>query len=236
MTEENSSEPTVKPADDSGTESGENLESGEASGPHSIGEAVEAMSPDQAATFRLARLAAIHALFWILALGLFAAADSWRILSDFAFASFFSLVTGVLAGLVTTTLIHEWGHYVGARRSKGAYTIPEKPGVFVYDWDFRNNSVDQFHTMSIAGSIGGAVALILVWTLLPADTIGRIAVHAGAIAGFVFAAVIEWPILKRTRAGADPMTELGKIDQAVLTRAFGAATLAGVVTLLLYMP
>jgi hypothetical protein len=138
--------------------------------------------------------------------------------------------------VVTTTLIHEWFHYLGARRSKGAYTIPDKLGVFVYDWDFKNNNIAQFHTMSIAGSVGGAISLVLVWTLLPADTVGRVAVHAGALAGFVFGAVIEWPVLKHTRAGADPMTELGKIDQAVLTKASVAATIAGLLTLFFYMP
>ena len=111
----------------------EDAQPADVEGPQSISEAVEAMSSEQAATFRLVRLGGVHLMFWILALGLFAAADSWRMLSDFGFASFLSLVTGVLAGVVTTTLIHEWFHYLGARRSKGAYTIPDKLGVFVYD-------------------------------------------------------------------------------------------------------
>jgi hypothetical protein len=204
--------------------------------PRSVSEAVAAMSPEQAASFRLLKLAGVHLFVWVLVMGLFAAADSWQMLSDFNFASLLSVITGALAGVVTSSLIHEWFHYLGARRSGGDYTIPENLGVFVYDWNFRNNSLAQFHTMSIAGSVGGAVSIVLVWMMLPADTIGRAALHAGVIAGFVFGVWVEWPVLKRTRAGGDPMTELSKIDQGVLTGAFGAASLAGLVILLMYMP
>ncbi|MDZ7782499.1 MAG: hypothetical protein U5K56_05980 [Halioglobus sp.] len=44
---------------------------------------------------------------------------------------------------------------------------------------------------SIAGTVGGALSLLLVWTALPADTLGRAALYGGTVAGFVFAAIVQ---------------------------------------------
>jgi hypothetical protein len=184
---------------------------------------------------RLAKLAAAHGLILLLALCLFAAADSWSVLTGLGIASGLSVVTGILAGLTATTLIHEWFHYLGARRSGGSYDIPGKIGLFVYDWDFASNTVRQFNAMSIAGSVGGAVAIILLWNSVPADTLGRAALRGGAVAGFVFAAIIEWPVLSRTQLSGEPLLELTKINQQVLTRAFIGASIAGVVMTYIFL-
>jgi len=195
-----------------------------------------ALSPQTLRNLRLARLAGIHALVWLLALGLFAAAQSWTLLGGPALATFLVLVTGVLAGLVTANVIHEWFHYLGARLSGGTYDIPRKAGLFVYDWHFDRNSTGQFFTMSIAGSVGSVVSLFLLWNVLPPLDLGAAAVFAGAFAGTIFAFVIEWPVLRRVRFGGEPLAELAKIDGAVLTTAFLSASLAGVVCLLLLAP
>jgi hypothetical protein len=204
--------------------------------PRSLEEAMERMSPATLAKLRLGKLAGLHALVWLLSLGLFAAADSWVLLSGLGVASLLSVIAGVLAGLVVANLIHEWFHFLGAKLSGGRYAIPDKLGLFVYDWHFDRNSTAQFFTMSAAGTVGGAVALVLVFTTIPADTLGRCAVHAGVVAGFVFAAIIEWPVLRRVRFGGDPLTELSKIDQRVLGTAFGGATVAGLLALFMLAP
>ncbi len=203
------------------------------SAPTSLDEALRSLPDDRARALRLFNLAGTHALVLLVAFSLFAAADSWRLLSGLGIASALAIATGALAGITTTTLIHEWFHYLGARSSGGAYGIPEKKGLFVYDWDFAHNTVDQFFRMSIAGTLGGALSLVLLWLTLPADTLGRAAVHGGAVAGFVFASVIEWPVLRRVRFGGEPLAALAKIDQRVLVQAFLVASLAGFSTLLL---
>lgn len=205
-------------------------------GPQSLEEAMESMTETQRGNLRLARIAAAHLLFWLLTMGLFAAADSWHMLSELALASFLSVVTGALAGIATANLIHEWAHFVGARQSGGAYKIPGKIGLFVYDWDFSANSVSQFMTMSKAGTVGGVIAVLLVWWFLPTDTLARAAVFAGAVASFVFGSRIEWPILRRVSDGADPLTELSKIDQGVLWQAFVIASFVGLLTLWVVAP
>ena len=200
-------------------------------GPKTIDDAMASLPPEKKSRLQLMRIAGMHLLVWLVTMGLFAASDSWRMLTDIGMASLMAIVTGALAGVTTTTLIHEWGHFIGAQRSGGQYTIPKKTGLFIYDWDFKHNSVDQFWTMSVAGTIGGAVSLVLIWMLLPPETLARAAVFAGGIAGFAFAARIEWPVLRAVREGSDPLAELSKINERVLQNSLVIATIAGLLTL-----
>src|SRR5262245_26244654 len=62
---------------------------------------------------RLTKLAGTHALVWLAALSLFAAADSWSAISGLAIAGLLCVITGVLAGVTTATLVHEWFHFLG---------------------------------------------------------------------------------------------------------------------------
>lgn len=204
--------------------------------PVTVEQALAAIPPAKLRLLRSLRLAGQHLLVWIVAMGVFAATDSWSLLSGLGLADALAVVTGALAGVITTTLIHEWFHFIGARLSGGAYGIPEKFGLFVYDWDFRRNDTRQFFTMSVAGSVGGALSLLLVWYALPAATPGRAAVFAGTLAGFVFGSVIEWPVLRAVRFGGEPLAELSKIDERVLLRALLSATAAGLLVFYLLAP
>ena len=196
--------------------------------PSSVTEASIEMTPG----LLLARHAGQHLLLVLVTLGLYAAADSWYILTGLGLALLLSIATALLVGISVSTLIHEWFHLLGARLSGGAYHIPAKSGLFVYDWHFAENNVRQFYKMSVAGSIGGALAVLLLWYALPIVSPGRAAVLAGAVASFVFAAVIEWPVLSRTRSSGDPLAELSKITPRVLLRALIAGTAAGGLILL----
>ncbi len=181
----------------------------------------------QSPGLRLARLAGIHLLAWLVALGLFAAADSWSALTGLRLAWVLSIATGILAGLATTTLVHEWFHLLGARLCAATYDIPLRVGLFVYEWSFEKNTLRQFLTMSVAGSVGGALSVALLWLSLPADTAGRTALLAAALGSFAFGSAVEWPVLRRARRSGDPFGELSKIDAGVLGRCFGIALLVG---------
>ena len=184
--------------------------------------------PAKSRGMRLARLASTHALVFVVALSLFAAADSWSTITGLGIATVLCVVTGALAGITITTLVHEWFHYLGARYSGAAYDIPDKQGLFLYNWDFTHNSVRQFLMMSVAGSVGGILALSILWTSVPADSWGRAALQGGAIASVVFAAYIEWPVIRRVRISRDPLAQMSKIDQRVLSRSFAVSSTAGV--------
>lgn len=185
---------------------------------------------------RLAKLAGTHALVFLTALSLFAAADSWSAITGLGIAGLLSVITGALAGITISTLVHEWFHYAGARYSGAAFDIPSRQGLFLYDWDFSSNNLRQFLIMSVAGSIGGLFAVLLLWSAVPADTWGRAALRGAAIASVVFAALIEWPVIQRTRSSHDPLTELSKIDQRLLSRSFVIASISGVVMTLVFVP
>ena len=179
----------------------------------------------------LARHLGFHALLVLLVLALFAAADSWYTLTGLDLAMGLSVVTGLLAGAAIPTLVHEWFHYLGAKVSGGAYTIPQKLGLFVYDWDFKTNNTPQFFTMSLGGTLGSLIAIYALFAALPADSAGRASLLAASVASLGFAGAIEWPVLVRTRRSGNPLAELSKIDLGVLRR---SAAVGGIVGLLTY--
>ena len=156
------------------------------------------------------------------ALGLlcmFAACDSWSSLTGWAVALVLSVLTGFVAGFATTTVLHEWGHLLGAWVSGGRFDIPKHMSFFVYDWKFEENTLRQFYTMSIAGSIGGVLSVLLLATSIVPDNPGRVAVVTGAVASFALGSIIEWPVLRRTLSSGQPLEELAKTDKGVLIRA-----------------
>ncbi|MCB1705845.1 MAG: hypothetical protein KDI17_13335 [Halioglobus sp.] len=189
----------------------------------------ESASQPEQSRMRLAKLARNHGLVFLVAVLSFAAADTWSTLSGLFIADLLCVVTAALAGISITTLAHEWFHFFGARFAKAHINIPTRQGLFVYLWDFGGNSAGQFLIMSIAGSIGGFLAVILLWTTVPADTLGRAVLSSAAVASFVYAAFIEWPVIRRVRFSGDPLAELSKIDKPVLSRSFLVATLSGIV-------
>jgi hypothetical protein len=192
-------------------------------------------TPGLSRRLRLAKLARTHALVLLAALSLFAAADSWYIVTGLGIASLLCMITAILAGITIATLVHEWFHYLGARYCGAHFDIPARQGLFIYDWDFTSNSVRQFLIMSIAGSVGGFLAVILLWNAVPADSWGRAMLRGAAVASIIYAALIEWPVIRRIRSGGDPLTELSKIDKPLLTRSFIFAGGAGIVMTLLVL-
>ncbi len=177
--------------------------------------------------FMLGKQAAIHLAVWLLSFSMFAATDSWAALTGLALATFINILAGIVAGFVTVNLVHEWFHYLGARLISGHYTITSRPGLFVFDWQFDKNSLQQFYVMSIAGNVGGALGVIALYLAISADNAGRVALIAGAFAGFVLAAFIEWPVLIRTRSSGEPLAELGKLSPRALGVATAGSAIAG---------
>ena len=182
---------------------------------------------------RLARFAGVHALLAVAALSLFAAADSWHVVTGLGIAGLLVMATAALAGVTVVTLVHEWFHYLGARYARAAFDIPERLGLFVFTWDFARNSTRQFLTMSYAGTVGSVLALWVLWHSVPADTLGRAVLPGAAFASLVYSALIEWPVVRRVRRGGEPLAELSRIDQALLTRSAYIAAALGIAATLL---
>lgn len=186
--------------------------------------------PVSGSALRLTRHVGFHALLALLVLTLFAAADSWYTLTGLDLAMGLSVLTGLLAGAAIPTLVHEWFHYLGAKFSGGAYTIPQKLGLFVYDWDFKANTTRQFFIMSLGGTLGSLVAIYALFAALPPDSAGRASLLAASVASLGFAGAIEWPVLARTRRSDNPLAELSKVDLVVLRRSAAVGGIAGLLT------
>lgn len=179
-------------------------------------------------------IALAHIGIAILLLGLFAAADSWYILTGLALAALLSVITGALTGLALSTLIHEWFHFFGARVVRGRYHRVRTISLFAFDWDFKNNSRAQFLIMSYAGTLGSVLAIILLLAVIPADAPGRVALLAATFGSLAFAGAIEWPVLARVQAGGEPLAELSRITLQVLlaSAAIGLLVLLAAASLL----
>jgi hypothetical protein len=154
----------------------------------------------------------------LLAFTLWTAADSWFLLTGLGLANALSILLAAIAGVAVVTVIHEWSHLAGAVASGSAYTIPEKFGFFVYDFDFPNNNLRQFNIMSLAGQAGSWLTVIGLWWLLPMDNPGRVMLVCGAIGSTIFGGMIEWPVIRRSQVSGEPFQELSKIDTGVLKR------------------
>jgi uncharacterized membrane protein len=190
-------------------------------------------SSDHASGLRLATLARNHGLVFLVAILLFAATDTWNAASGLLIAQLLCVMIAALAGITITSLVHEWFHYWGARFARAQINIPKKQGLFVYAWDFGRNSTGQFLIMSIAGTIGSFLAVALLWSTVPADSLGRAVLRSAAVGSVIYSAMIEWPVIRRAMYSDNPLGELSKIDKALLTRSFIVASLSGIASTVL---
>lgn len=162
--------------------------------------------------------AAMHLGVALALFTLWAATDTWYLITGFGIAKALYLTVAAITGAVLTTLIHEWSHFLGARLAGARHAVPDRFGLFVYDFNFDANSLHHFNVMSIAGQIGSWASVLFLWNALPMDTPGRVMLVGGAVASAIFAGMIELPVLKRSQASEDPLGELAKIDLRVLRR------------------
>ncbi|MEM0955182.1 MAG: hypothetical protein AAGI24_13650 [Pseudomonadota bacterium] len=162
---------------------------------------------------------------------LWAASDAWYTVTGLAIATVLSMLLAILAGVAVATVIHEWCHLLGAKLGGANYKIPEKLGLFVYDYDFSSNTLSQFNAMSLAGQFGSWLSVAGLALLIPGDNPGRDMLVCAAVGAAVYAGIIELPPLKRAQISGDPLAELSRIDQSVLTRA-GIGAVAAILLLL----
>ena len=149
---------------------------------------------------------------------LWAATDTWFLVTGFGIANALSIVVAAITGAILTTVVHEWSHFAGARLAGATYTVPKRFGLFVYDYDFDQNSMRQFNIMSVAGQLGSWATVIGLWSALPMDTPGRVMLVGGPVTSAIFAGMVELPVLRRAQRSGDPLAELSKIDFRVLRR------------------
>lgn len=153
-------------------------------------------------------------------LSLFAAAEAWATISRLKLANFLSVVDGLLVGIATNALAHEWGHFAGARLGGGHAPLrPLKQFLPLYDFDYANNDGRAFLWMSYGGNL--AHAAVVLFYLVAVHTPGRMgtaALVAGAFGFAVFSSLVEFPVIAQARRGVPGLDALGIIPKNFVSK------------------
>ena len=167
------------------------------------------------------------------ALSLWAAADTWYLVSGLGFALAISVLDAIFVGYILGALFHEWGHYTGAKLS-GASAPRVKPkgtSLFRFNFDMAANTQRQFHWMSFGGWVFHWGLLAILGLAMPFDSIGRIALVSSVFGFILYATFIETGILRQTLGGSDPAETLGQLSAKTFQQAGIVGSVAGLFAL-----
>ena len=167
------------------------------------------------------------------ALSLWAAADTWYLVSGLGFALAISVLDAIFVGYILGALFHEWGHYTGAKLS-GASAPRVKPkgtSLFRFNFDMAANTQRQFHWMSFGGWVFHWGLLAILVLAMPFDSIGRIALVSSVFGFILYATFIETGILRQTLDGSDPAETLGQLSAKTFQQAGIVGSVAGLFAL-----
>ena len=167
------------------------------------------------------------------ALSLWAAADTWYLVSGLGFALAISVLDAIFVGYILGALFHEWGHYTGAKLS-GASAPRVKPkgtSLFRFNFDMAANTQRQFHWMSFGGWVFHWGLLAILVLAMPFDSIGRIALASSVFGFILYATFIETGILRQTLGGSDPAETLGQLSAKTFQQAGIVGSVAGLFAL-----
>ncbi len=179
---------------------------------------------------RTKEIAQLHFAMVMGALTLWGAADAWVAVSDLMIARVVVVANALIAALVVTSVLHEWGHFAGARLSGAVSPVLEKPVkyFFMFDFKFDENDSRQFVWMSWGGILTPWLVVVLVLLLVPLDTVGRVVLLAAFVARAAQVSLFEVPVTLRALRGGDPRAELGKELKAGFGRSRSLGNMIGV--------
>ena len=185
--------------------------------------------PEPSLSSLLARDTAIA----LAALSLWAAADTWYLVSGLGFALAVSVLDAIFVGYILGALFHEWGHYTGAKISGARAPRVKSKGtsLFRFNFDMSANTQRQFHWMSFGGWVFHWGLLAILVLALPFDSIGRIALVSSVFGFILYATFIETGILRKTLGGSDPAETLGQLSAKTFQQASIVGSVAGLFAL-----
>ena len=167
-------------------------------------------------------------------LALFGGAEAWAAASGLVLAKVVAVGNALVAGWVITSVLHEWGHYAGAKLARAAAPRVKPPGFsfFRYRFDLEKNSLGQFTAMSLGGNVAHWGVFAAAFVLLPMSTLAQSGFVAATFAFAVFASVIEWPIIARTNwGGMLPSKAFAHINRSFIRRHYVIGGIGGLVFL-----
>ncbi len=161
---------------------------------------------------RIKRIGALHFVMAMGALTLWGAADAWAAASGWALAQGAAIANAVIAGTVLTGILHEWGHFAGARLSGASSPVRKEPVkyFFMFDFQFEENDERQFLWMSLGGILVPWLLVAATLALVPIDAASRAMLLAVFVTRAVQVSLFEVPVVMRTWQGGEPRKELGR--------------------------
>jgi hypothetical protein len=115
---------------------------------------------------------------------------------------------GFLTGMALSHLIHEWGHYLGARASGATTTLKQGVHPLFFDYVFAANSPRQFLVMSMGGLLGNLLLLAAMIALARPDALVLKSALAAVVGQLIFVIVLELPVSLAAVAGEAPYAAL----------------------------
>ena len=172
-------------------------------------------------------------LILLVALSLWAAANSWFQVSELWIAKILITADAIVVGFIVASLFHEWGHYAGAKHSGASTSRFAGKGlsIFRFNFDFEENTSNQFLWMSYGGQIGNWGILALLFLALPMTNLAEV-VLVSSIFGFcIFATIVEYKIVWDVTRGSDPLATLKKLTPKKLQTAQIIGGAGGIATI-----
>lgn len=120
------------------------------------------------------------------------------------------IVIALIAGIACSHILHEWGHYLGARLSGALVTIKPKLSPLFFDFDYLKNNPRQFLWLSAGGPAGNLVLIGVTLLMLPLDNLVQQFFLATLIGKLVYVITLEGPVTIGILAGGKPLEVLGK--------------------------
>ena len=113
-----------------------------------------------------------------------------------------------LIGLALSHILHEWGHFLGARLGGARLTVRDKISPLFFDFEFPANTPRQFLWMSAGGLSGNLLLLFFVSLCIDPAGLVLTALMAAVLGQLVFVVILELPVSLRVLAGQEPFSAL----------------------------
>tara|TARA_Y100001978_G_C23605583_1_gene390972 strand:- start:387 stop:971 length:585 start_codon:yes stop_codon:yes gene_type:complete len=164
---------------------------------------------------RLVNVGQKHAAFVLGSLTLWGVSDYWAAESELILALGLALINSVVAGTIIASILHEWGHFLGARLSGSNSPLLEKTfSFFFFNFKDEGNTKSQFLQMSLGGPLANWSLVIGVFLLLPLETWSQILLIATMLSIAVSVSIFEVPIMLRLKDGEPSVIIQKRLEEA----------------------
>lgn len=159
---------------------------------------------------RMKQIGGYHFAMVMGALTLWGAAATWAEVTGWALAEFAAVANALVAGFVIPSVLHEWGHFAGARLSGAASPVFDEPRrhFAMFDFQMDKNDDRQFAWMSWGGILAPWGVVLLAALFVPLSATGAAVLLATFVFKAVAASVFEVPVVLRAARSGNPGAEL----------------------------